>query len=201
MYDYPFHMLFLIYWFCMAVNRAYYTGYVDAAGEAVPKLEEGITLRRLRYTLGAPFLLGAFLYLLNPAWMAWSQMDGFPLFLRWIGMALLVCSFLLYRWTHVNLDKNFTDTVYVREESRLVTSGPYAWVRHPMYVSAILVALGTGFGLANWFLGVMGLAVMFVIMYWRTPIEEEKLQRKYGEDYRRYKEKTGKFFPKIGGIG
>lgn len=197
MYDYPFHMIYLLYSFGMLSYRSYYTGYVDAAGETVPKLEEGLTLRRLRYGLGIPFILGIVLYLINPLWMEWSRLSDLPLMLRWLGMGMLLGSLLIYRWTHVNLDKNFTDTVYVREQSRLITTGPYKWVRHPMYLSAIFAAVGTGLGLANWFLGLVGTTLIVIIMYWRTPIEEKKLLSRHGEAYKHYMEKTGKFFPKI----
>jgi len=197
MYDYPFHMLYLLYSLAMVWYRSYYTGYADASGETVQSIEEGLILRGLRYGLGIPFLLGSLVYLLNPEWMSWSHLSDMPLLLRWGGMGMLLGSLLIYRWTHINLDKNFTDTVYVRQQSRLITSGPYKWVRHPMYLSAILIAVGTGLGLANWFLGLIGLTLMIIIMYWRTPIEEQKLLSRHGEAYKDYMDKTGRFFPKL----
>lgn len=197
MYDYPFHMLYLLYSFWMLSYRSYYTGYVDAAGEAVPKEQEGLAIRRLRYGLGIPFLLGIVLYLINPSWMMWSHLSDLPVLLRWIGMGMLLASLLIYRWTHVHLGKNFTDTVYVREKSGLITTGPFHWVRHPMYFSGVLAAVGTGLGLANWFLGIIGITLMMIIMHWRTPIEEKKLLSKHGDAYKEYMKNTGKFFPKI----
>ncbi|NGX42389.1 MAG: hypothetical protein K940chlam7_00669 [Chlamydiae bacterium] len=195
--EYPFHMLLLAYSFVMISYRAYYMGYVDASGETVPKLEEGIILRRLRYSLGLPFILGVVAYLLNPNWMRWSQWSDFPDALRWVGVIILAGSVFLYGWTHRYLGKNFTDTVYVRKESTLIQGGPYHWVRHPMYVSALMAAIGIFLVTANWFLGVVGILLMFIIMRWRTPIEEQKLIERYGEAYHRYAERTGRFFPKL----
>ncbi|MFQ5729825.1 MAG: methyltransferase family protein, partial [Waddliaceae bacterium] len=149
--DYPFHTLFLMYSLVMISYRAYYMGYVDASGETVPKLEEGLTLRRIRYSLGAPFILGGLLYLLNPGWMQWSQWEGLSDLLRWMGVIVLTGSAFLYGWTHRHLGKNFTDTVYVRKKSTLIHSGPYSWVRHPMYVSGMMAAVGISLATANWF--------------------------------------------------
>jgi protein-S-isoprenylcysteine O-methyltransferase Ste14 len=197
MYDFPFHMLFLIYSLAMVSYRSYFHGYVDAEGEAVPKFAEGVTLKRIRYSLGLPFLLGCLIYLINPAWMTWSGLSDFPRPLRWAGMGILLVSAVLYKWTHLNLGKNFTDTVYVRGKSKLITTGPYRWVRHPMYVSGVFSALGTGVGLANWFLGLVGILLMCIIMYWRTPIEEQMLIGRHGEAYIDYMKTTGKYFPKF----
>jgi protein-S-isoprenylcysteine O-methyltransferase Ste14 len=196
MYDYPFHMLYLVYAFWMVSLRAYYTGYVAAAGETVSREEEGAVLRTLRGCFGIPFLGGVLLYLINPAWMAWSHLP-IPFWLRGLGMVLLLISLLVYRWTHLYLGKNFTDTVYIREKSVLIVEGPYKWVRHPMYTSALLSALGTGVGLANWFIGITGTVLILMIMIWRTPLEEERLICRHGDDYKRYMRKTGKFIPKI----
>src|SRR5262249_37940772 len=140
--------------------RAYYTGYVDALGEEVSRLEEGKALRRARYILGSLFLLGCLLYLFNPEWMKWSQVPYFPRSLRWVGVALLIATLFIYRWIHFHLDKNFTDTVYIRKNAVLIVTGPYLWVRHPMYVCGTVIALGIGLTTANLFLAVTGLSLM-----------------------------------------
>jgi protein-S-isoprenylcysteine O-methyltransferase Ste14 len=66
-----------------------------------------------------------------------------------------------------------------------------------MYVSGVFAALGTGVGLANWFLGLVGILLMCIIMYWRTPIEEQMLIGRHGEAYIDYMKTTGKYFPKF----
>ena len=172
--DDPFHMLFLLFSLVMICYRAYYVGYAAAAAEPVPRVEEGLLLRRLRYTLGTPFVAGSALYLFNPNWMHWSQWEWLPHSIRWFGVVLLLGSTLLYGWTHRHLGKNFTDTVYVRKASTLIQTGPYSWVRHPMYLSALMTAVGTCLTTANWFLGFFGVLLLIIIMTWRTPIEREK---------------------------
>jgi len=181
----------------MLSYRSYYTGYAAASGEAVPKFEEGFILRRIREVLGVPCLLGIALYLINPDWMHWSQWSDLPKLLRWFGVFLLAGSAALYGWTHCFLGKNFTDTVFIRQQATLIQSGPYHWVRHPMYVSGIMGAVGIFLVTANGLIGVLGITPMLVIMVWRTPIEEKKLLERYGEKYRKYMETTGRYFPKM----
>ena len=77
----------------------------------------------------------------------------------------------------------------------LVTWGPYAFVRNPLYLGNGLIGAGWGI-LAGWkalcvFLGA------FVVLYgiFIVPCEEEFLEKKFGEEYRNYKRKTGRFLP------
>lgn len=195
--EFPYHALFILYSFVMVSNRSYYTGLTYATGEVVPKFEEGRGIWLTRHLLGAPFLGGALLYLMYPPWMAWSQWQGMPSLWRWSGVVLLAASAGLYLWTHRHLGKNFTDTVYVRKIATLSLQGPYKWVRHPMYDSGMLAALGTGLTTANGFLLALGTVLMAIIMIWRTPIEEQKLLERYGDAYRQYMNRTGRYIPKI----
>lgn len=195
--EFPFHSIYLVYAFLMTIYRSYYNGYVDASLERVSRIEEGRSMLYFRSIFGLFFMGGALLYMMNPIWMRWSQFPYTPLWVRWFGVVMLLLSLWIYGWTHRHLGRNFTDTVYVRKESTLVTTGPYYWVRHPMYVSGLLAAIGTGLTLANWFLGILGTVLMLVIMYVRTPIEEKKLLDKHGELYRQYMRTTGRFIPRL----
>ena len=99
-------------------------------------------------------------------------------------------------WTFRRLGKNLTDTVVTRRDHTLVTNGPYRWVRHPFYVSGGLFAVGTSIVAANWFLFVSSVLFICLIVI-RTRIEEEKLLTRFGESYRVYMERTGRFMPKL----
>jgi protein-S-isoprenylcysteine O-methyltransferase Ste14 len=76
-----------------------------------------------------------------------------------------------------------------------VTTGPYRWVRHPFYVSVLLLVLSCAMLAANWFIFGCGLA-LFAMMSLRTRIEEEKLVERFGDEYHRYRERTGAFLPR-----
>jgi protein-S-isoprenylcysteine O-methyltransferase Ste14 len=105
-------------------------------------------------------------------------------------------SILLLYWTLSTLGNNLTDTVVIRINHALVTSGPYHWVRHPFYVSLLLLVCATEVLAANWFIAASGLLV-FVLLAIRTPIEEDKLIERFGPEYRSYSERTGRFVPRV----
>jgi protein-S-isoprenylcysteine O-methyltransferase Ste14 len=86
--------------------------------------------------------------------------------------------------------------VVTRREHTLVIDGPYRWVRHPFYGSVVLFVLGMSLIAANWFLLVTGGLVIGLLII-RTRTEEEKLLGHFGDSYRAYVERTGRFVPKI----
>jgi protein-S-isoprenylcysteine O-methyltransferase Ste14 len=102
----------------------------------------------------------------------------------------------LLAWTLPNLGRNLTDTVVTRRAHTLVTKGPYRWVRHPFYDCIALLIMGTSLVAANWFLLLTG-AVLFALLVVRTRTEEELLIERFGDAYRNYMGRTGRFLPRI----
>jgi protein-S-isoprenylcysteine O-methyltransferase Ste14 len=144
---------------------------------------------------GLGTLVGIVAYLINPQGMAWASVP-LPDWLRWTGAGLLGICALLISWTFRALGKNLTDTVVTRKAHTLVTTGPYRWVRHPFYVCVALSQAGCALLTANWFVFGCGLAQLTMIGL-RTRIEEEKLVARFGDEYRQYMERTGRFFPRL----
>jgi protein-S-isoprenylcysteine O-methyltransferase Ste14 len=144
---------------------------------------------------GVATLASIVAYLVNPQGIEWASMP-LPEWLRWTGAGLLVACALLLGWTLHSLGKNLTDTVVTRKAHTLVMTGPYRWVRHPFYLSVLLLVVSCSILAANWFIFASGLAV-FTLMVVRTRIEEGKLVERFGDEYRRYLERTGGFFPRL----
>jgi protein-S-isoprenylcysteine O-methyltransferase Ste14 len=181
---------------CLPIGL-YYRIRSEATAERLARREEGLlVLIGLRlFGLLAWAVLAA--YLMNPAWVSGTSLL-LPDWMRWTGAAIvliLVPSLLL--WTFRSLGKNLTDTVVTRREHTLVTSGPYRWVRHPFYIVVFLWGLSMSLLTANWLLAILGIAAVTMLAI-RTPIEEAKLTERFGDDYRAYAERTGRFFPVLG---
>jgi protein-S-isoprenylcysteine O-methyltransferase Ste14 len=146
--------------------------------------------------LGAlAMFIGIVAWMIDPRWMAWSSLP-LPAWLRWLGIASLACSGILLTWTFHNLGKNLTDTVVTRREHSLVTTGPYRYVRHPFYVTIALAFLGVSLATANWFVA-LAAAIPLGFLAARTRIEEEKLIERFGDDYRDYMRRVGRFVPRF----
>ena len=80
----------------------------------------------------------------------------------------------------------------------LVTGGPYRWVRHPFYVAFALAVAANAVAAANWFLALTGV-VSVVLIAIRTKTEEQKLLKRFGDAYRSYMQRTGRFIPRLRG--
>jgi protein-S-isoprenylcysteine O-methyltransferase Ste14 len=82
-----------------------------------------------------------------------------------------------------------------RTNATLVTSGPYRWMRHPMYTAALVLVIATTFLTASAIVGIGGV-VMFALLAARSRIEERRLVEKFGDAYRDYQKRTGRFLPR-----
>jgi len=168
----------------------------QATGEILDRWQEGAFILFTLRAIGAATMLGFAAYLVNPAWMAWSS-TPLPVWLRWTGIGLDVLAGLLLVWTLRCLGKNLTDTVVTRREHTLVTRGPYRWVRHPFYDAVALLLTANALAAANWFLFVGG-AIALALIVLRTRREEDRLVARFGDSYRDYMNRTGRFLPKLG---
>jgi protein-S-isoprenylcysteine O-methyltransferase Ste14 len=163
--------------------------------EKLDRRKEGVFMLATLRPAGAALWLGVIAYMINPAWMSWSAIS-LPVWLRWSGAGFCALSLALLTWTLPTLGANLTDTVVTREHHTLVTRGPYRWIRHPFYVAMALVVLGSALVAANWFVLASG-AVVFTLLAVRSRVEEEQLAARFGDAYREYKKRTGRFLPKL----
>ncbi len=193
-HDDLFRLLLLLI-FIAFVPLGLYHRIRSNTGEKLDRWQEGaVILFGLR--LGAvPWFVGSLIWMINPQWMAWSSVP-IPVELRWLGFVLVGLWGGLLVWTFSHLGRNLTDTVVTRKDHTLITTGPYRYVRHPFYLAFFLAMVGGNLVVANWFLLIASLVPCFFLIA-RTPIEEERLVERFGDEYRAYMARTGRFFPKI----
>jgi protein-S-isoprenylcysteine O-methyltransferase Ste14 len=173
----------------------YHRHQAASSGERISHKEEGYLFAIVLRLAGVSLWLATFAYLLFPAAVQWAAMPLKP-WLRWCGVVMGVFSSLLMYWTMSSLGKNLTDTVVTRAEATLVTHGPYRWVRHPFYVTAALLMASVTLLTANWPIGLSSITVLALLVV-RTPKEEQMLIERFGQQYRDYMAKTGRFIPRI----
>jgi len=167
----------------------------QSTGEKLDRMQEGLFILVALRLAGAALWFSALAFMINPAWMAWASLP-FPSWIRWVGVASGAVTPFLLAWTLSTLGPNLTDTVVTRQAHTLVTRGPYRWVRHPFYVCMALFVLSLGLVAANWFVLAAGV-VVFTLLAVRTRTEEEKLLARFGDPYRAYLERTGRFVPRL----
>ena len=85
------------------------------------------------------------------------------------------------------------------EADFLCTSGPYAYVRNPLYVGNFLIGIGLCIAINEWYAYVLFIVSYVAVYSIVIPYEERFLEEKFGDAYREYKANTGKLLPKLKG--
>lgn len=114
-----------------------------------------------------------------------------------LGAILFCIAMWVFRRTHKALGRNWSITLQIREKHELISHGPYAFVRHPMYTSFLLMALGQAFLLANWVVGLAGVIGFAVLFFLRVDKEERMMLEIFGPEYRAYMDRTKRIIPYI----
>jgi len=193
--DHTFRLALIAIAFMMLPVLVYHRVRSQVSGERLDRRQEGLFILLTLRPIGVVMWLAILAYLINPRSMAWSSI-GLPEWLRWAGVVLGVMGAALIMWALPNLGKNLTDTVVTRKAHTLVSTGPYRFVRHPFYDAVALYLAANALAAANWFLLLTGAAVVTLLVI-RTKTEEEKLALRFGDAYRAYVSRTGRFLPRI----
>ena len=187
--------IILMVGFAVVVPFGFYHRLRARTSERLDRRQEGWLILLTLRPLALAFAAGFFLFLINPRSMAWASFH-LPGWARWIGVVLGAPAGGLLIWTFRSLGRNLTDTVVTRRNARLVTHGPYHWVRHPFYLAFAMAVIANSLVTANGFLAITGMAAFLAIVA-RTSIEERKLIDRFGNEYEQYMQRTGRFLPRF----
>ena len=143
------------------------------------------------------FGIGAMVvFVFDPHLMDWSEFEC-PTWMRVVGIPIGFTSLILLFWEMKSLGFNFSPTLSIHKNHVLITTGIYQWVRHPMYMTLILLWIAFFLLSSNWFIGMTSLLAYGLIILRRLPKEEKMLLDYFGDDYREYIKNTGRLLPKF----
>ena len=182
----------------MIALQAYYASRARQAGkreEASRKasVREGWGTAAVRVVRSISLVAFLVLYAINPPWFGVLSLP-FPDWLRWTGAALGIVSLALYAWSRDTLGNEWSSPLRLREKHHLATAGPYARIRHPIYLALICFMTGIALVTAHGFLVAL-LVVSVVDLALRIPKEEQMLIEAFGDAYTAYMHRTGRLFP------
>jgi protein-S-isoprenylcysteine O-methyltransferase Ste14 len=156
---------------------------------------EGKTTFFLRILLFVLLLAFLILYSIYPPFMNLIHVD-FPIWLRWLGTLFAFIGVVLWIYSQAMLDKYWSPQLQVQNEHKIITSGPYRVIRHPIYTSMFIWVIGLAIFTAN--IGFALIALLTIIgLILRVPKEEKMMIEHFGDEYKKYMQITGSIFPRF----
>jgi protein-S-isoprenylcysteine O-methyltransferase Ste14 len=113
---------------------------------------------------------------------------------RWTGVVLYAVGFMLMNWSEAALGSQFSIQVTLQEGHRLVTDGPYRFVRHPRYAGTVLYAAGFSLVFQSG-AGLLLSALTACVLLWRIHDEEVLLSGAFGKEWEDYVRRSKKLLP------
>ena len=112
----------------------------------------------------------------------------------WFGLLITLSGLLFAVWARAQLGRNWSATVTVKQDHDLITSGPYRFVRHPIYTGLLLGLLGIAVARAEW-RGVLAVALAFGAFWRKLRIEERWMREQFGVAYEEYSRRVSALIP------
>ncbi|MGO9307355.1 MAG: methyltransferase family protein [Candidatus Korobacteraceae bacterium] len=114
----------------------------------------------------------------------------------WSGSAVTAAGLLFSVWARHHLGTNWSQAVTVKEGHELITSGPYALVRHPIYSGLLLAFVGCAMARGEW-RGLLAVALVFGALWHKLRLEEKWMRVQFGVSYEGYSRRVAALVPHI----
>lgn len=151
--------------------------------------------QRLGYVI--PMMFGFVLIFHNPRWhtflFEWITNTAI---LRQAGVAMTGAGLLFSIWARFHLGKFWSAMVVLKEDHRLIRTGPYRFVRHPIYTGFLSAAAGSALA-AYTPAAIIGLAMIWISIFFKLKREEALLLGEFGDEYREYQKAAAMLFPPL----
>jgi protein-S-isoprenylcysteine O-methyltransferase Ste14 len=126
----------------------------------------------------------------------WQFLPEADLMVALAGAVLALTGALLAAWAKARLGRHFSPQLGVQQDHVLVTTGPYAVVRHPIYLGLVDFIIGSALFFND--VALLGVALLFVLYFSaQIHIEERLFERHLGAEWREYRQRTPALFPRF----
>ena len=179
----------------MMVIRFYYQSKVIRDKRAIDVKEGSVSLIAGSVAALNSIVFGTE-YIFFPGFFSFPYRLTYPDWLRWLGVLFLTVGIVLLGLAHHHLGKSFHSLIVSKEDHVLVESGPYRWIRHPIYTAYLLNYAGGGLLSGNIVLTFVPVTMFAFMISIRMGQEENVLEEIFGQKYREYMERTGRLLPR-----
>ena len=164
-----------------------------AARGAKPDEQKESIGSRLSYLVPMLVVIALVMWQDWPGWLGAQLLDG-GWTEYWISVSILAFGLFFAVWARKTLGDNWSGRITVKSGHELIRSGPYRWIRHPIYTGGLLGLIGTALasGKVSGFLGVL-LAVGALV--YKLRIEERVMSAQFGDQYREYRRASWALVP------
>ncbi|MGD0308762.1 MAG: isoprenylcysteine carboxylmethyltransferase family protein [Acidobacteriota bacterium] len=114
----------------------------------------------------------------------------------WSGLAVTAGGLLFATWARRHLGSNWSQAVTVKEGHELITSGPYALVRHPIYAGLLVAFVGSAVARGEW-RGLLAVVLVFGVLWRKLKLEEKWMRVQFGESYDVYSRRVAALLPYV----
>lgn len=127
----------------------------------------------------------------------WARipLPALPVF--WTAIAMIWLGVALRLWAVITLGKHFRFTVHIHDDHKLVTSGPYRFLRHPAYTGGLVTISGIGLAMGNGISFAGAFLCLFVAYAWRIIVEEAALRARFGDAFEAHRRRTWAIIPPV----
>ena len=174
-------ILFLLYWQIKAINT-----------KTTRRLEPAAS-RIVRVFI---FLIAIILLSTTRIPLPWLYLQFWPagLWPFWLGAVVTIAGLLLAIWAREHLGSNWSRSVTIKQDHELITTGPYAVVRHPIYTGILTGFLGMAIAISQ-LRGLIVFVLIFLAFWIKLRMEEQWMRSQFGEAYESYAHQTAALVP------
>lgn len=144
-----------------------------------------------------PLLLGSVL-IAAPRPLSWLAVGVLPVGFTtyWLGVAMTAAGLGFAVWARLHLGSNWSGTVTLKEDHQLICTGPYRYVRHPIYTGLLLALLGGAVARGD-IQGFIGFAICVGALIRKLRLEERWMYEQFGTPYSLYVARTSALLPRL----
>jgi protein-S-isoprenylcysteine O-methyltransferase Ste14 len=186
----PFRLAYII---MMAILSVFVVIFVPNEGRS--RGEGKKLVKRQKISLLFLQIIPPFIVLLSP----FFERRGIGLFkendiIRLSALVISFLGFILMNWSVMVLGRQFSVDVTIQDDHKLVTNGPYKYIRHPRYLGIIVFFTGVSLVFLSQFSMILTLVLLLVLL-WRIKDEEDLMRREFKKNWEEYKKRTYSLIP------
>jgi protein-S-isoprenylcysteine O-methyltransferase Ste14 len=150
-----------------------------------------------RLLYGIPVFIGSY-FLFGDRFSGWLQERVIPknVWLESLAILITAAGIGLAIWARFYLGENWSSAVSIKVDHQLIRTGPYAWVRHPIYSGILLGMIGTALARREP-RGLFAVVLLWFGFWIKSRMEEGFMHKTFGEQYQEYSLSTGALIPKL----